>query len=221
MHFNVVLITVWKLFLFFSNLSYVGLESKSFPFFVFLPVFACKVWKLFHCCLQWKQIIFQSQPCCSVTVNAWTYGRIMALGWGRNYFHLKSGRFLSSLSFSVCRSSVRASNLQTLLMVIIKVWQMSPISGCFTVYWLITSHMQHTVRRYGCLDICGDVSFEFLIYSSMKLSKRNWKDCDYMFLQGIFRSDVRVITVGCYNADPSTLLSRLSQSLMSRAVCAA
>lgn len=128
---------------------------------------------------------------------------------------------ISFFSLSVCRSSVRASNLQTLLMVIIKVWQMSPISGCFTVYWLITSHMQHTVRRYGCLDICGDVSFEFLIYSSMKLSKRNWKDCDYMFLQGIFRTDVRVISVGCYNADASTLLSRLSQSLMSRAVCAA
>lgn len=214
MHFNVVLITVWKLFLFFSNLSYVGLESKSFPFFVFLPVFACKVWKLFHCCLQWKQIIFQSQPCCSVTVNAWTYGRIMALGWGRNYFHLKSGRFLSSLSLCV-------GLLYELEISKPSWWSSSRCDRCFTVYWLITSHMQHTVRRYGCLDICGDVSFEFLIYSSMKLSKRNWKDCDYMFLQGIFRSDVRVITVGCYNTDPSTLLSRLSQSLMSRAVCAA
>lgn len=100
-------------------------------------------------------------------------------------------------------------------------WSASRCDRCFTVYWLITSHLQHKVRRYGCLDICGDVSFEFLIYSSIKLSKRNWKDCDYMFLQGIFRTDVRVISVGCYNADPSTLLSRLSQSLMSRAVCAA
>ena len=95
------------------------------------------------------------------------------------------GRFLSSLSLSVS----------------VFYWSLTSVNppggqhqGVTEVYGLITSHMQH-VRRRGFLGLCGNVSFEFLVYSSMKWSKRPWKDCDCMFLEGFFRSDVSVITV--------------------------